>query len=65
MAWTRRARSATGVAAHPSKAARAAATARSTSAAEPSGTWPITASVAGLTRSMTSDDAGVTHPPPT
>ena len=54
-AWTSRARSSTGVAAHPSKAARAAATARSTSAPDPSGTWPITSSVAGLTSSITSD----------
>src|SRR5438874_3978102 len=47
-----------------SKALRAAATARSTSASEASGTTPMTSSVAGDTTSMVFPPAGATHSPP-
>ncbi len=46
------------------KAVLAAATARSTSAAEPALTRPHTSSVAGLTTSMVRGWAGSTHSPP-
>jgi len=51
------------VAAHPSKAARAAATARSTSAAVPEGTRPMISSVAGFSISITSVPDDATHWP--
>jgi hypothetical protein len=47
-----------------SKAARAAATARSTSALDDAGTLPTTSSVAGFTTSIVSVPAGVTQSPP-
>jgi hypothetical protein len=46
------------------KASRAALTARSTSAAEPSEMWPQTVSVAGLITSSVFGCAGSTHLPP-
>ena len=63
MPWSSLALSSTDTAAHPSKAARAAATALSTSAADPSGTRPMTSSVAGFTTSITSPVDGRTQPP--
>src|SRR5262249_36195004 len=45
-------------------AARAAATARSTSAAEPSATWAMVSSVAGFSTAMVPLPAGATPPPP-
>lgn len=49
----------------PSRAARAAATARSASWAEPLATSQIGSSVAGLTVVNVRPDEGVTHSPPT
>ncbi len=57
-------RSATGTALHPGKARRAAATARSMSAAVPSGTVPATSSVVGSTTSMVEDPEGSDQTPP-
>jgi hypothetical protein len=47
-----------------SKAARAAATARSTSSGLPCGMRPITSSVAAFTTSIVSLPVGSTHSPP-
>jgi hypothetical protein len=49
---------------HSSKAARAAATARSASSAPPAGTSAMTSSVAGLTTAMVSVASDATHFPP-
>ena len=49
---------------HDSNAARAAATARSTSSAVPSGMRPMTSSVEALTTSIVPSDDGSTHWPP-
>ena len=57
-------RSSSGVVLQASKAVRAAATARSTSAGVPSGTRPMTSSVAALTTSMVSCEDGWTQSPP-
>ena len=56
--------SATGVADHDGKAARAAATARSTSAIDPSGTVPMTCSVVESMTAMVPDTEDGTHSPP-
>ena len=58
-------RSSSGVAAQPSNASRAAATALSTSTAVPAGTEPMTSSLDGLTTSMLSSPSDATHLPPT
>ncbi len=59
------ARSSTEARDQSSNAPRAAATARSTSAGPPSGTVPMTSSVAALTTSITPSPAsGGTHEPP-
>ena len=57
-------RSFTGVAAHPGNAARAAATARSTSSGDPSGTVPMTSSVVESITSRVPVPADGTHSPP-
>jgi hypothetical protein len=59
------ARSSTDVRDQPSNAARAAATARSTSSAVPSGIEPMTSSVAALTTSSRPVPLDGTHSPPT
>ena len=56
-------RSSSGVAAQPSKAARAAATAASTSTAVPAGTEPMTSSLDGLMTSMLPSPSEATHWP--
>ncbi len=58
------ARSSTGTCDQPSKAARAAATARSTSSAVPAGMRPMTSSVVALTTSIVSLDEDAVHSPP-
>ncbi len=58
------ARSSSDVADQLSNAPRAAATARSTSAALASGTLPITSSVVGFTTSIAPLPSGFTHSPP-
>ena len=58
------ARAVIGVWLHVSNASRAAATALSTSAGVPSGTRPMTSSVAGLTTWIVLSVAGSTHSPP-
>ncbi len=60
-----RARASTGVAAHSGWAARAAATARSTSAAPERGTRARSSPVAGLRVTSISSALGDTHAPPT
>ncbi len=64
MTAVRATRSSSGVALQSSKAARAAATARSTSSGVPSGTEPMTSSVAALTTSIVARDVGFTQSPP-
>ena len=58
-------RSATGVAAQPSNAARAASTARRASAGAPAGIVASTCSVAASTTSSVPSPSGCTHAPPT
>ena len=58
-------RTSSGACDHAGKAARAAATARSTSAGVPSGMRPATSSVAGLTTSSTWSEDGATQAPST
>ena len=56
-------RSAIGVSAQPGNAARAAATARSTSSAVPAGTWPMISSVAGFSTGIVSSDDDAVQAP--
>lgn len=64
MFWSTSTRSSRVVVDQPGKARRAAATARSTSAAEPRATLPQTSSVAGFTTSKVPAPAGSVHWPP-
>jgi hypothetical protein len=64
MLWSSSTRSLTLVRDQAAKAPRAAATARSTSAAEPIAIVPQTSSVAGLTMSRVRSSAGAIHWPP-
>ena len=63
MAWMYLPRSSLDVAPQVSKAALAAATARSTSAAVPAGTEAMTSSVEGFSTSMVSEPVDGTHEP--
>jgi hypothetical protein len=63
MRWATAIRSSTGVPDQPGNAARAAATARSTSAAVPAGTVATMEPSAGLTTSMTSRPPATRSPP--
>ena len=64
MAWSTSSRSQMLVTDQLAKAPRAAATALSTSAAEPTATLPQTCSVAGFTTSQVRSCAGSAHWPP-